>query len=121
MQRGDVEANVGLQRLAMFKSCVLKFDAVCTTSICLSDLSKVTTRPLLCYERLLSTRISDVACILDVVRVGLSNVLLLQFLFHATVKWNSRLATVDDCRKDPVHSVDFPDDDVIEFRDKRKS
>ena len=36
-----------------FKSCLLKFDAVCKIS--------VTTRSLLCYERLLSTRVSNVA------------------------------------------------------------
>ena len=46
--------NVNSHLRAKFNSCRSKFDAVCTQP-CL-----VTARPLLCYERLLSTRISNV-------------------------------------------------------------
>ena len=55
----DVEANVCLHLHAKLKTCLIIFDVV--AQYLPSALSKVATHSLLCCERLLSTRVSNVA------------------------------------------------------------
>ena len=53
--------SVSLHFHTKFRNCLLKFDAVCTVSA--FSLSNVSTRSLLCYDRLLSTRSPNVAVV----------------------------------------------------------
>ena len=65
-----MEADVSLHLHAKFQSCLLIFDVVCCShNICLQPLPKVATRSPLCYERLLSTHVSNVPCVSNVLLV----------------------------------------------------
>ena len=107
----DVEANVCLHLHAKFKSCLIIFDVFAQHLP--SALSKVATHPLLCCERLLSTRVSIVARIWHVpvsrwcsgwwgVVVGPSFdvwnwvifLICAIFLFCATVEWFQSCVTI---------------------------
>ena len=70
---GDVEANVSLHLHAKFK--IVFGNLMLVAQYLPSALSEVATRSLLCYERLLSTRVSNVARISNVARASLQRAL----------------------------------------------